>query len=197
MQSQHDDNRQVCAGMYSQKTWGGPTQPHILVKFLKNEVTDDSDPIASLIIFEWKDYDLVGVLPTAESLTVSLSTIIFFSKILTILQKEYICDPETINQGWCNGNQTGQFILAQNATEKSKNLIYTTAVHLKDPGPAINYEIKKTGYYCVGSTAYQPEDVVYSAAVEFRNAYGELPAAQIAKLPFYGGITIVYAVIGV
>ena len=32
--------------------------------------------------------------------------------------------------------------------------------------------------------------------VEFRNAYGELPAAQIAKLPFYGGITIVYAVIG-
>ena len=31
----------------------------------------------------------------------------------------------------------------------------------------------------------------------FRNAYGELPAAQIAKLPFYGGLTIVYAVIGV
>jgi hypothetical protein len=39
--------------------------------------------------------------------------------------------------------------------------------------------------------------VQYTAAVEFRNAYGELPAAQIAKLPFYGGITIVYAVIGV
>lgn len=32
--------------------------------------------------------------------------------------------------------------------------------------------------------------------VEFRNAYGELPAAQIAKLPFYGALTIVYAVIG-
>lgn len=36
----------------------------------------------------------------------------------------------------------------------------------------------------------------YTAVVEFRNAYGELPAAQIAKLPFYGGLTIVYAVIG-
>lgn len=35
----------------------------------------------------------------------------------------------------------------------------------------------------------------YTATVEFRNAYGELPAAQIAKLPFYGGITLVYAVI--
>lgn len=32
--------------------------------------------------------------------------------------------------------------------------------------------------------------------VTFRNSYGELPAAQIAKLPFYGGLTIVYAVIG-
>jgi len=36
----------------------------------------------------------------------------------------------------------------------------------------------------------------YRAIVTFRNAYGELPAAQIAKLPFYGGLTIVYAVIG-
>lgn len=36
----------------------------------------------------------------------------------------------------------------------------------------------------------------YTAVVEFRNAYGELPAAQIAKLPFYGALTIVYAVIG-
>lgn len=30
----------------------------------------------------------------------------------------------------------------------------------------------------------------------FRNAYGELPATQIAKLPFYGGLTIAYGVIG-
>lgn len=176
---QSNDNRQVCAGMYSQKTWGGPTEPHILVKFLKNNAEDDLDPIASMIIFEWKDYDLVGVLPTPDSIT-----------------KEYICDPETINNGWCNGNQTGEFILAENATEISKNLIFTKAVHLKDPGLPINYGIKKTGYYCVGSTGYSPEGVEYTATVEFRNAYGELPAAQIAKLPFYGGITIVYAVIG-
>ena len=37
----------------------------------------------------------------------------------------------------------------------------------------------------------------YTAAIEFRNAYGELPAAQIAKLPFYGGMTLVYAVMGI
>jgi hypothetical protein len=60
--------------MYSQKTWGGPTDPYILVKFLKNEVEDDSDPIASMIIFEWKDYDLLGVFPTADSMTVRPSS---------------------------------------------------------------------------------------------------------------------------
>jgi hypothetical protein len=51
-----------------------------------------------------------------------------------------------------------------------------------------------TGYYCVGTTAFSGHD--YTAIVEFRNAFGELPAAQIAKLPFYGGLTITYAVIG-
>jgi hypothetical protein len=49
----------------------------------------------------------------------------------------------------------------------------------------------------VGTSAFSPGDVEYAAVLEFRNAYGELPASEIAKLPFYGGITIVYAVIGV
>jgi Lung seven transmembrane receptor len=87
--------------------------------------------------------------------------------------------------------------LAENATERSNNMIYTEAVHLKDPGQPVNYEIKKTGYFCVGSAGYTPEGIEYIATVEFRNAFGELPAAQIAKLPFYGGLTIVYAVVGV
>lgn len=86
--------------------------------------------------------------------------------------------------------------MATNASDLWKNQIYTQAVHLKDPGNAITYPVKKTGYYCVGSTGYSPDGVEYKAAVQFRNAYGELPAAQIAKLPFYGGIAIAYAVIG-
>lgn len=62
-----------------------------------------------------------------------------------------------------------------------------------DP-PIVKYPVKKTGFYCVSTFAYSGHD--YRAVVEFRNAYGELPAAQIAKLPFYGTLTIVYAVIG-
>ena len=40
---------------------GGDVDPHILVKWVKQDVPEGSDPIASMIIFEWKDYDLIGV----------------------------------------------------------------------------------------------------------------------------------------
>ena len=92
----------------------------------------------------------------------------------------------------CKQEQLGEFILSPDASETSKNLVITKSIHLKDP-EAVNYPIKKTGYYCVGTTGYSASE--YSAVVEFRNAYGELQAAQIAKLPFYGGLTIVYAVL--
>jgi hypothetical protein len=87
----------------------------------------------------------------------------------------------------------GAFILTPNATEISKNPIISQAIHLKDP-VALNYPIRRTGFYCVSTYAYS--QVNYKAVVEFRNSYGELPAAQIAKLPFYGGLTITYAVLG-
>ncbi|KHJ35360.1 putative integral membrane protein [Erysiphe necator] len=176
---QTNENRQICAGMYSQKAWGGSVEPYILVNFTKNETGDNPDPIVSLVIFEWKDYDLIGVFPTPDSDI-----------------KEYMCDKETIKLNYCMSNQTGEFIMAPNATKLSKNLLYTQAVHLKDPGVPTKYGIKKTGYYCVGATAFQPRDLIFGATVDFRNAYGQLPGSQIAKLPFYGGITIAYVVVG-
>ena len=94
---------------------------------------------------------------------------------------------------FCKDEQLGEFILSTNASE-SKSPVISQTIHTKDPGDPLRYEVKRTGYYCVGT--YAPEESEYKAVIEFRNAYGELPAAQIAKLPFYGGLTIVYAVIG-
>jgi hypothetical protein len=56
--------------MYSKKAWGGAVDPHILVKWLPNTGDNTTDQIASMVIFEWKDYDLIGVLPTPDSITV-------------------------------------------------------------------------------------------------------------------------------
>lgn len=58
----------------------------------------------------------------------------------------------------------------------------------------MNYPVKDTGFYCVSTFSFSGRE--YTAVVEFRNAYGELPAAQIPKMPFYGALTIVYAAIG-
>ncbi len=59
--------------MYSKKAWGGAVDPHILVKWIKDTSQDDTERIASMIIFEWKDYDLIGVLPTPDSLSVLIN----------------------------------------------------------------------------------------------------------------------------
>jgi hypothetical protein len=104
-----------------------------------------------------------------------------------------ICDQANVDANLCTKEELGSFILAANATEASQSAILSKAINLKDP-IAINYPVKKTGFYCVSTYAYSGHD--YKGVVEFRNAYGELPAAQIPKLPFYGALTIVYTVVG-
>ncbi|CAN8097273.1 unnamed protein product [Discula destructiva] len=167
---QDDENRQRCQGMYSQQAWGGPVDPFILVTFITPP--DDQDLVVSLVIFEWKDEDLIGVYPDPDA-----------------TQKAGICQDQYVQDGLCAANDIGEFILSPNATDMSKNLIFTEAVHLNDSKP-YNYGIKNTGYYCVLTDKFTATE--YEAVVEFRNAYGELPAAQIPKLPFYGGITLLY-----
>ncbi|KAH0562693.1 hypothetical protein GP486_002636 [Trichoglossum hirsutum] len=172
-----DGNSQRCSGMYSRKTWGGSVDPFILTKFEKSTAGGDPDPTVSFVIFEWHDEKYVGRPSTRES-----------------GKKEYICDEDMVQAKYCNDTDIGKFILEENALSQSQSLIISEAVHLKDDPQPIKYEVKRTGYYCVGTHGYSTD--TYSAVVVFRNAYGELPAAQIPKLPFYGGLTITYAVIG-
>jgi hypothetical protein len=49
----------IAIGMYSRSTWGGPVDPFILVKFMSGE-SDGDAPIASMVIFEWGDSELIG-----------------------------------------------------------------------------------------------------------------------------------------
>lgn len=47
--------------MYSKSSWGGNVDPYIEVVFVNDTVKPDTDPVVSLLIFEWKDIDLIGV----------------------------------------------------------------------------------------------------------------------------------------
>ncbi|KAI9713106.1 MAG: hypothetical protein M1820_001091 [Bogoriella megaspora] len=173
---QKEQSQQICSGMYGKKSWGGSTDPFILATLVKPE--ESTDAIVSLVIYEWGDENLIGKPLDPNNAD----------------QRKLFCDEEAIGSGTCSEEQRGQFILQPDANQNGQHVIETQAVKLSDPQP-INYPIARTGYYCVSTYPFDGAD--YTAVVEFRNAYGELPAAQVAKLPFYGGLTIVYAVIGI
>lgn len=158
--------------MYNKADWGGSVDPFIRVKFFGDKEASDTDA-ASLMIFEWKDVDLVQLEnPETKQKTVAL------------------CSDDYIARGACTEAEKGEFVLAANATKKSTSLILTQSIKLKDQPAPIRYPIKKTGYYCLLTEGFTAQK--YSAVAEFRNAYGELSATQVPKLPFYGGITLVY-----
>ncbi len=67
VQTQDSQNRQQCNGMYSKRSWGGDVDPFILTKFTKATPEGDEDPLVSLVMFEWRDEDLVGVWPSPDA----------------------------------------------------------------------------------------------------------------------------------
>lgn len=65
LQTQDEQMREQCSGMYSKKAWGGSADPFILTKFIKSE--DADNPLVSLIVYEWRDQDLIGVWLSSEA----------------------------------------------------------------------------------------------------------------------------------
>lgn len=58
--------------MYSRKSWGGSVDPFILLKFQKpTNIPEGEDPMVSLVIFEWRDHDLIGKPVTEDGYEVS------------------------------------------------------------------------------------------------------------------------------
>ncbi|CAI5756537.1 unnamed protein product [Candida verbasci] len=180
-----DENRysQVCAGVYSKYDWGGSIKPHIGITLNKyddlkynekdkdnKEQGHDKGIIISYVIFEYKDLDNIGY-------------------DLGNGQKKYICDDSAIEINACTEGQKNNFILNSNTTNST---VYTS--HLSHLGPAaINYHINRTGYYCI-STFTRLESTKYQGSINFQNAFGQLSASEIPKLPGYGILTICYAI---
>jgi hypothetical protein len=103
----------------------------------------------------------------------------------------YICDTPAVERGLCLQEHFGEFLVANSSSPGS---IFTKAVNLAEPR-SWKYYVKDTNYYCV-ATIGMGDEVKYNAIVEWRNAFGELNAAEYPKLPFYGALTIVYALVG-
>ena len=76
--------------MYSKSAWGGSVDPFILTKFIQTTPEGDEDPIVSLVIFEWKDEDLVGVWPSEDAPKVETNSVCFqgySANVFNVLRK--------------------------------------------------------------------------------------------------------------
>lgn len=171
---------QVCEGIYAKSDWGGRIQPQIGLSLdsFGNDKYDPKNPDVSpledvkvsYVIFEYKDIGHVGKAYGDQGL------------------KKYICDADAVALAICEESQLGKFLVDANVTNTT--VMTAQLVHL---GKAhINYTVLRTGYYCVST--FTNAKTKYSGTVNFQNAFGQLSASEIPKLPAYGILTVCYAV---
>lgn len=167
---------EYCTGMYSKIDWGGPVEPFIKVDLKSFDTVNPATGNASisLIIFEYKDIDQLGVVDDSN-------------------YRRYLCDETLINQGLCSSDQLYQFIVSDNITTYAA--VKTTV--LTDLGTNdFSYHVTETGYYCIAAfnPPYSGDLNNFDMIVNFHNSFGNLPASEIPLLSLYGLLAVVYAV---
>lgn len=173
-------NSQVCEGMYSKHDWGGSITPHIGIRLNQygKETFDakhpdkesDQDIKISYVIFEYKDLVHLGKVDKETGM------------------KVYVCTQAAVDRGLCEKKLLGKFLVDSDVTNTT---VYTAQLtHLGQAN--ITYLVEKTGYYCVST--YLLSHTKYRGVVNFQNAFGQLSASEIPKLPAYGILTLCYAV---
>lgn len=182
--ARYDDgyNSQVCAGMYSKHDWGGSKKPHIGLNLLeygkdkydskkgKDQKTSE-DINLTYVIFEYKDIEAIGHQFDDGNI-------------------KFICDDNAINDmKICDESQKGTFIIESDHTNVT--VLSGKIDHLGKSD--VNYPINSTGYYCV-STFVESPTMNYRGIINFQNAFGELSATEIPKLPSYGILTLLYVI---
>ncbi|CAI8499544.1 unnamed protein product [Hanseniaspora opuntiae] len=173
---------QVCSGMYSKKDWNGKVDPFISfnLKSISN-YNEKQNHDVSVIIFDFQDYPHIGKLREDT--------------------KEYylICDEEAIAHDMCNATQINQFLIEPEVydpltdTNKTANAEILTFYQDHTGLYEYKYKVEKSGYYCA-LTYSNNGNLKYNAVVNFRNAFGQLPASEVNNLALYGLLAVFYAV---
>ncbi|KAI8983711.1 lung seven transmembrane receptor-domain-containing protein [Pilobolus umbonatus] len=171
-----DNSATTCSGVWSKEDIPGGEQP-----FIQVSMAPESYGNTSLLIYEWSDFDYIGV----------------FDKELG--QYTYVCDSIAVSHKLCKSSDIGQFIIHIPKEERENTSIYTTTFQLDGNKTELElYEVNKTGYYCVVLIpAVLESNTTFEAWVEWKFPYGELPAADYPKLLLYGAFALVYLAVGI
>lgn len=169
-------NSQVCEGMYSRHDWGGSFSPHIDITVSQYGLSKyDPDSKFQLegydlhyVIFEYKDFKHLG-------------------KVSNDI-RYYVCSDKAIELGLCDNSQRGNFLTDGDVS----NTTVATGLADRLGKVPLTYHVERTGYYCVATFTGTGDTLVGN--VNFQNAFGNLSASEIPKLPAYGILTVCYAV---
>ena len=113
----------------------------------------------SLLVFNFKDEPLIGIPDPSDP-----------------NYKLYVCDDKVLKMGKCNETQRFQYILMPGAdSAKSYVMDWSSSTQKR----SFTYQVNETGYYCA---FVETSGVAFYATVDWKNAFGKLPAWQYPKL---------------
>jgi hypothetical protein len=178
----NQDVSQVCAGMYGKSTWGGARSPVVVTQLKsfhaegnhKDTDHNDDDINVSLVVFEYKDVELLGA-QLADG------------------NKKYICDQSSVDKGICDESQLGSFIFNKENHGKNESQVLLYSIKSKEDADKLKYNIAHTGYYCI-ATYTANRRARYNIEVNFKNSFGEIAASEYPKIPLYALLAILYAI---
>ncbi|KAF7731569.1 hypothetical protein EC973_009333 [Apophysomyces ossiformis] len=159
----------TCSGVWSKNDFPGWRQP-----FIKVTLGPSSHGKAALLIYEWADFDNIGIYNNVTH------------------QTQYLCDQKAVAQKLCTNATLDQFITHGDPKTTS---IMTSTFDMHNKSQVALYKVEKTGYYCV-AVIPATNNTAFEAWVEWKFPYGELPAVDYPKLVFYGVFSLIYLAVG-
>ncbi|KAG0036092.1 hypothetical protein BGZ82_004702 [Podila clonocystis] len=168
------NNKLVCGGMFASSK--GTDDSDIRVVMNKS-----SQGNAVVVVFDWSDKGLIGKRNNETGDTL------------------YICDTEALKAQVCNEADKGKAIIDTSIASSVQSKVLDFTVEEEQGDQFFFYPIHKTGFYCVKAwpVMVNNKETIYEGHVRFNNHHGALAGSDYPKLPFYGALSLTYAVIGI
>ncbi|KAF9328962.1 hypothetical protein BG006_007923 [Podila minutissima] len=168
------NDKLVCGGMFASSK--GTNDSDVRVVMNKS-----SQGNAVVVIFEWNDKGLIGKRDNETGETL------------------YICDTQALKAQLCNEADMGKVIIDTSVASSVQSQVLDFSVEEDQGNQFFYYPIHKTGFYCVKAwpVMVNQKETIYEGHIRFNNHHGALAGSDYPKLPFYGALSLTYAVIGI
>ncbi|KAF9309680.1 hypothetical protein BG003_009456, partial [Podila horticola] len=169
-----ENDNVVCGGMFASSK--GTNDSDIRVVMNKS-----SQGNAVVVVFDWNDKGLIGKRDNVTGETL------------------YICDTVALKAQVCSEADKGKAIIDTSVASSVQSQVLNFEIEKEEGDQFFYYPIQKTGFYCIKAwpVMVNEKETIYEGHVRFNNHHGALAGSDYPKLPFYGALSLTYAVIGI